>query len=53
MTNETQNNNSNNLIDPTFIKVNRLYVLSFEKENVRKSFSKYYVSNVQVKDCNV
>ena len=53
MTNQTQNNNSNNLIDPTFIKVNRLYVLSFEKENDRTSFSKYYVSNVQVKDCDV
>ena len=53
MTNQTQNNNSNNLIDPTFIKVNRLYVLSFEKGNDRTSFSKYYVSNVQVKDCDV
>ena len=53
MTNQTQNNNSNNLIDPTFTKVNRLYVLSFEKENDRTSFSKYYVSNVQVKDCDV
>ena len=27
MTNHTQNNNLNYLIDPTFIKVNRLFVL--------------------------
>ena len=28
-------------------------VLSFENENDRTSFSKYYVSNVQIKDFNV
>ena len=43
MTNQTQNNNLNYLIDPTFTKVNRLFVLSFENENDRTSFSKYYV----------
>ena len=30
MTNQTQNNNLNYFIDPTFTKVNRLFVLSFE-----------------------
>ena len=30
MTNQTKNNNLNYLIDPTFTKVNRLFVLSFE-----------------------
>ena len=30
MTNQTQNNNLNYLIDPTFTKVNRLFVLSFK-----------------------
>ena len=30
MTNQTQNNNLNYLIDPTFTKANRLFVLSFE-----------------------
>ena len=45
MTNQT--NNLNYLIDPTFTKVNRLFVLSFENENDRTSFSKYYVPNVQ------
>ena len=50
MTNQTKNNNLNYLIDPTFNKINRLLVLSFENENDRTSFSKYYVPNVQKKD---
>ena len=53
MTNQTKNNNLNYLIDPTFTKVNRLFVLSFENENDRASFSKYYVPNVQIKYFNV
>ena len=53
MTNQTQNNILNYLIDPTFTKVNRLLVLSFENEHDRTSFSKYYVPNVQIKDFNV
>ena len=40
MTNQTKNNNLNYLIDPTFTKVNRLFVFSFENENDRASFSK-------------
>ena len=38
MTNLTQNNNLNYLIDPTFTKVNTLFVLSFENEDDRTSF---------------
>ena len=53
MTNQTQSNNLNYLINPTFIKLNRLFVLSFSNENDRTSFSKYYVANVQIKDFNV
>ena len=53
MTNQTKNNNSNYLIDPTFTKVNRLFILSFENENDRTSFSKSYVPNVQIKYFNV
>ena len=53
MTNQTKINNLNYLIDPTFTKVNRLFVLSFENENDRTSFSKYYVLNVQIEDFNV
>ena len=44
MTNQTKNNN---LIDPAFTKVDRLFVLSFENENDRTSFSKYYVPNIR------
>ena len=53
MTNQTQNSNLNYLIDPTFSKVNRLFILSFENENDRTFFSKYYVPNVQMKDFDV
>ena len=53
MTNKTKNNNLNDLIDPTFTKVNTFFVLLFENENNRTSFSKYYVPNVQIKDFNV
>ena len=49
MTNQTKNNN---LINPAFTKVDRLFVLSFENENDRTSFSKYYVPNVQIKNFN-
>ena len=38
MTNQTENNNLNYLTDPTFIKVNRLFVVSFENENNRTLF---------------
>ena len=53
MTNNTKTNNLNYLIDPTFNKVNRLFVLSFENEEGRTSFSKYYTPKVEVKDFNV
>ena len=38
MTNQTKTNHLNHLIDPTFIKVNRLFVLLFENEEDRTSF---------------
>ena len=69
MSNQTENNNLNYLIDPTFTNVNRLFVLSFENEADRTSFpkyylsfeneadrtsfSKYYVPSVEIKDFNV
>ena len=53
MTNQTKNNNLNYLIYRTFTKVNRLFVLSFENENNRTSFWKYYVLSVQIEDFNV
>ena len=53
MSNQNENNNLNYLIDPTFTNVNRLFVLSFENENDRTSFSKYYVPKFEMKDFNV
>ena len=53
---EPQNNNLNYLIDPTFTNVNRLFVLSFPRNNntdSRYSFSTYYVPKVKVNDFNV
>ena len=53
MINQTKTNNLNYLIVPTFNKVNRLFVLSFENEEGRTSFSKYYTPKVERKDFNV
>ena len=38
LTNQTINNNLNYLIDPTFTKVNRMLVLSFENEMIEHLF---------------
>ena len=60
MTVQSTNNNLNYLIDLTFTKVNRPFVLSFERieeNNVKKdhrdSFSHYYVPNDEIKDFNI
>ena len=60
MTIQPQDNNLNYLIDPTFIKVDRFLVFSFERieeNNVKKdhidSFLHYYVPNVEIKDFHV
>ena len=53
---QPQNNNFNYLIDPTFISVNSLFVLSFARNlegDNRDSFSHCYVPNVEIKDFNV
>ena len=57
---QSNNDNLNYLIDPTFTNVIRLFVLSFEgieddniKKDSRDSFSHYYVPNIQIKDFNV
>ena len=56
MTIQRQNNNLNYLIVPTFMNVNRLFVLSFPRNNntdSRYSFSNYYVPKVKINDFNV
>ena len=57
MYNQTKTNNLNCLIDPTFNKFNRLFVLLCKNEdehiNERFSFSKFFMSNVEIKGFNV
>ena len=56
MTIQNNNNNLNYLIDPTFTNVNRLFVLSFLRNNntdSRYSYSNYYVPKVKISDFNV
>ena len=49
MSNQTKNNNLSYLVDPAFTNVNKLFVLSFENEDGRTSFSKYYAPKVETK----
>ena len=53
MSTEAINNNLNILIDPTFINVNRLFVLVYQVNANRQSFSQFYLPRVMVKDFNV
>ena len=58
MTIQSNNNNVTYLVDLTFSKVNRLFVLSFERiagesnatKDHRDYFSHYCVPNVEIKD---
>ena len=53
---QNNNNNLNYLIEPTFTNVNRLFVLSFPRNNntnSRYSYSNYYVPKVKISDFNV
>ena len=53
MSKQTKNDNLKYLIDPTFTNVNRLFLLTFEDEDDRTSFSKYYVPKVEIEDFKV
>ena len=53
MSTEAINNNLNILIDPTFTDVNRLFVLVYQNNADRQSFSQFYLPRVMVKDFNV
>ena len=46
MSRQNKTNNLNHLVDPTFTKVNRLFVLSFKNEDDRISFSNNYIPKV-------
>ena len=53
ITTEAINNSLNILIDPTFTKFNRLFVLAYQNADDRQSFSQFYLPNVMVKNYNV
>ena len=61
MTIQSNSNNLNYFIDPTFTKVNRLFVLSLERTAAENNTTKdhrdsslhYCVPNVEIKDFNV
>ena len=56
MTIKSNNNNLNYLTDPTFINVNRLFVLLFERDNAgdyRDSFQIIIYQTLKLKDFNV
>ena len=53
MSTEPINNNLNILVDPTFINVNRLFVLAYPTTDNRQSYYEFYLPNVMVKDYNV
>ena len=50
---QPQNNNLSYLIDPTFINIGRIFVLSFARNaegDNKNSFSHYYIRKVEIKD---
>ena len=50
---QPQNPNLNHLIEISFQRVNRLFVLAFEDDEQRTSSKRYYIPNAKVKDYNV
>ena len=56
ITNDYSTHSINHLIDQTFTNVNRLFVLSFPRNNNtdnRYSYSNYYVPKVEINDFNI
>ena len=56
MTIQPKNRNLNYLVNPIFTNVNRLFVLSFPRNNNtdnRYSYSNYYVLKVEINDFNI
>ena len=49
----TENRNLNHLVESGFQGVNRLFVLAFENDAQRTSNKRYYLPNVEIKDCNI
>ena len=52
-TSQAQNRYLDSLVDPTFQGENRIFVLSFERDNDLKSYKQYYLPAVEIKDYNI
>ena len=52
-TKQAKTNNLNYLINPKSVKIHRLFVLSFENKDDKRSYSKNYTPKVEIKDFNV
>ena len=50
---QTRNRYLNYLINPSFQGVNRLFVLSFENDAHRRSYKRYFLPTVEIKDYDV
>ena len=48
-----ENPNLNHLVEPSFQRVNRLFVLAFENDAKRTSDKRHYLPNLEIKDYNV
>ena len=47
-----KNTNLNHLVEPSFQGANRFFILAFENDTQRTSYSRYYIPNVEIKDYN-
>ena len=41
------------MVEPSFLEINRLFVLAFENDTQRTSAKDYYLPNLEIKDYNV
>ena len=48
-----QNPDLNYLVQPSFQGINTFFVLAFDNDEPRESNKRYYLSNVEIKDCNL
>ena len=48
-----QNPNLNHLVEQLFQGINRIFVLAFGDDAQRTGNKRYYLPNVEIKDCNV
>ena len=50
---QTRNRHLNHFIDPSFQGIYGFFVLSFENDAHRRSCKRYFLSTIEIKDCNV